>query len=172
MAKPHDGKPVRTPRQSKPSIDFTCDVCANPARASFLAALEAGATIDEIAGGSGLAPGVLQRHFTECIPQIPDHGGDVSAASDAELAALIVHSEELYCASVLSNNLSAASSSLTVRLRALAERERRTELRDERKAMIEGASPLDRSTWGEALHKFMAAYIDGCLSRVREESIE
>lgn len=89
-------------------------------------------------------------------------------ASDNDLRKLIKDSEETYFACASTGNLSAASASLGVRLRALAELNERQRSREKRSELLDGADPTNPATWPLDLSTFVIKYQDGILCRLSE----
>lgn len=126
---------------------------------------ELGARMEEIAAATGLDAGDIDRHFLKCIP--PSDTVDPRSASDAELNSLLRHATELYYGATLQNNLVAASSSLGVRLRCIAEIGQREAARAERAGLLDGVDPVNTplSEWPKELAAFTRAYLDGIVER-------
>lgn len=148
--------------------DPTCAMCNHEQRAAASAMLRIGASFQEIATAFQMSDvDAIEKHFRDHAP-LPALAVDPRNASDAQLASLLNDSSELYYSAALQNNLPAASSSLAVRLRCIAEMGERETARDKREQLLEGADPCDPHTWPDELHKFIAAYMDGILTRATE----
>ena len=141
--------------------DSNCAVCMSAARAALSAMRDLGASIEEMSEAGRLSAEVLEKHFAECVP--PINGGE---ESDAQLAQLLRDATELYFGAVLGSAWPAASSALAVRLRALAELSRRTELRAKHGSLLDGSDPRDPQTWSPEVAAFIQAHIDSILERV------
>jgi hypothetical protein len=127
---------------------------------------ELGADSSEIAGAAQLSIADVEQHFTRCVPN-PASNDDPITGSDEHLQRLLQNSVELYHSGVLLGNMVAASSALAVRLRALAEIGRRSEMRSERKNLLDGADPRIPATWGSELRRFLVQMYDSVLNEHR-----
>jgi len=143
-----------------PTINEQCLICLSPNRAAIRSMSELGATLEEIAVACQLNATDIQKHLDECVG-VDDIAG--LAGSDDRLLRLLNDATELFHASTLAGNLTAASSALGVRVRALSEAFRRSESRAKHKSFIENADPRDPNTWSEPLRKFLQGYIDQVL---------
>jgi hypothetical protein len=139
-----------------------CALCMSERRIAAASMKELGATNEEIANAIGLAATEIDQHFRECIPS---ENADPRAASDAELDSLLRHATELYYGATLQNNLVAASSSLSVRLRVLSEMAEREASREKRQELLLGSDPADPSTWSPEVGVFIRSYMDSILER-------
>jgi len=148
--------------------DPSCPMCNHEQRAAASAMLRCGASYQEIATAFQMSDvDAIEKHFRDHAP-LPALSVDPHNASDAQLASLLNDSSELYYSAALQNNLPAASSSLAVRLRCIAEMGEREAKREKRDNLLEAADPHDPHTWTDELHKFIAAYMDGILARRAE----
>ena len=150
-------------------INTDCPLCNHAQRVAAASMRELGATVDEIAVAVQLDVSDVERHFLKCVPSLPSGEGlDVPlSVSDQQLQLLLQNSSELYHSAVLQGNMVAASSALAVRLRALAEMGRRSEIRSEKKSLLDGSDPLRPETWNSDLRKFLIALYDAILHEHR-----
>ena len=142
---------------NQPMLNEDCAACCSPQRAALLTQRELGNTIEAIAANNGYDLAVLEEHFDQHVSP---------ALDDAEKA--LRDCEELYFAAVLSNNMNAAASALSVRARMIAERNRRKASANKTKSVIAGADPRDPSTWPEELSAFFRAHFDSIIERAAE----
>jgi len=140
--------------------DSNCAACMSEARAAVSAMRDLGASTTQIASAAQLSVEVVEQHFARCVPPII-----CGEESDEELAQLLRDSTELYYAAVIGSAWPAASSALAVRLRALTELARRTEIRAQQGGLLDGSDPLRPETWGPQLSAFINTYIEDIIRR-------
>jgi hypothetical protein len=142
-----------------------CPVCIHEQRAAGSAMVKMGASAEEVAHALQVDVAIVETHFRDHAP-IPPLDADPRSASDNELAQLLNDSTELYLQSVLQNNLTAASASLGVRLRCIAEKGERESAREKREKLLEGADPRNSATWPRELAEFIRTYQDDIINRL------
>ena len=112
------------------------------------------------------------KNSEETLPLEPAEDMPVDTADDGQLGQLIEDADQTYRASAMVQNMSAASAALNTKLRALNEQARRAEAKAEQRGELLSADPTDPSTWSDELRRWVIAYTDGILNRMRntEES--
>ena len=145
--------------------DSNCAVCMSASRAALSAMRDLGASVEEISEAGRLPSEVIEKHFAECVPPIT--GGE---ESDTQLAQLLRDSTELYYGAVIGGAWPAASSALAVRLRALSELSRRTELRTKHGSLLDGSDP--RSFPNSWQQPDLAAFVQAHLDWLIEQAVE
>ena len=151
-------------------VNTDCPLCNHAQRVAAASMCELGASNEEIATAIGLPVADVERHFSSCAPNLASSAklsDDSISGSDEQLQLLLRNSTELYHSAVLQGNMVAASSALAVRLRALAEMGRRSEIRSEKKSLLDGADPRNPDTWGTELRKFLVLMYDDILHEHR-----
>jgi len=138
-----------------PMLNPACPVCQSPNRAALVALRELGQSIEEIADGSGFDMAIVEEHFAAHLSGGTDDTGKV-----------LRDSEELYFSSVLSGNMSAAASALSVRARIVAEKNRTKATERKQKSLLGDADPCDPHNWPAELAEFIQAVQDDIVRRV------